>query len=78
MLANNKIGGIKNSDKLIKTSRKLLKTRKLLKGQKLFKFQKLAKSEKKLSKNGNLSKFNAKKNKPSFITFEARIAFNYL
>ena len=49
---------------------------KLEKSKKLSKSQKLAKSGKKLLKSGNLLDFNAKNNGPSFLTPEARAAFN--
>ena len=42
------------------------------------KSQKLAKSGKKLSKSGNLSNFNIKENRLSFLTTNARMAFNCL
>ena len=70
--AADKVGGIENGDDLIKKCEKLFKTRKLSKSQKL------AKSKKKLSKSGNLLNFDTKKNKPSFLTPDARIAFSYL
>ena len=72
MLATNKVGGVKGGDKLIEKCRKLLKTVKLSKSQKS------AKLKKKLSKSGNLSNFNPKKNRPSFLTPNARTAFNHL
>ena len=84
---NNKVDGFsidgnsvehaKKSKKLSK-SENLSKSQKLSKTRKLFKFQKLAKSRKKLSKSGNLFNFDAKKNGPSFLTSNARTAFNYL
>ena len=55
------------------------------KGQKLTKFRKLSKSEiskseksKKSSKSRNSSNFDATKTGPSFLTPDARMAFNYL
>ena len=72
VLATNKLGDIKGDDKSIEICRKLSKTRKL------FKSQKSAKSEKKLSKSGNLSNFDAKENGLSFLTPDAKMAFNYL
>ena len=57
---------IDNSEKIIKKS------------EKLFKSQKLAKLEKKLSKSENLFKFDIIKAGPSFLTFNTRMAFNYL
>ena len=42
------------------------------------KSQKSAKSEKKSSKSGNLPNFDAKNNRPSFLTSKAKTAFNYL
>ena len=89
MLITNKADDIDNDNKLIKKYEKLSKTRKLLKslklsklknlkGKKLSKSQKLAKSEKKLSKIGNLLSFDIKKNRPSFLTPNAKMSFNYL
>ena len=72
MLIANEIDDIESGDELIEKYRKLLKTRKLSKSQKS------AKSRKKLSKSENLPNFNVKKNKPSFLTSDARMAFNYL
>ena len=48
------------------------------KSRKLSKSQKLTKLRKKLSKSGNLPNFNAKKAGPSFLTSDAREAFNRL
>ena len=53
-------------------------TLQLSKTRKLSKSQKSAKSGKKLSKSENLSNFGAKKNGPSFLTLDARMAFNHL
>ena len=72
VLAANKVGGIKDSDKLIEKRGKLSKTKKLSKSQKS------AKSRKKSSKSGNLPNFDAKENGPSFLTPNTRTAFNYL
>ena len=72
MLATNEIGGVKGGNKSIKKCEKLSKTRKLSKSRKL------AKSKKELSKSGNLSNFEAKKNGPSFLTPNAKTAFNHL
>ena len=47
-----------------------------LKGQKLFKSPNPAKSRKYLSKSGNSPNFNTKNSRPSFLTLEARAAFN--
>ena len=66
MLVANKVSGVKGGDKLIK------------KCGKSSKFQKLAKSGKKLSKSGNSSNFDTKKNGPSFLTPNTRMAFNCL
>ena len=71
VLAANEVDGVKSSDKLIVKYEKLLKT------EKLSKSQKSAKSRKKLSKSGNLPNFDVKKNGPSFLTPNARTAFNY-
>ena len=89
MLATNKVGTIKNSNKLIQKCRKLSKTRKLLKslklsksinlkGEKLSKSYNLAKSKKKLSKSENSPNFNIKENGLSFLTLNVKIAFNCL
>ena len=72
VLAANEVGSVKRSDTLIEKYRKLLKTRKLSKSWKL------AKSGKKLLKSGNLPNFDTNKNKPSFLAFDAKMAFNYL
>ena len=82
MLIANEIGGMESVNELIKKYGKLLKIRKMLKSQKLLKSEnlkgkKLAKS-KKLSKSRNSPNFDAKKADPSFITFKARVTFNYL
>ena len=76
MLAANEVGGVKGSDELIEKYGKLLKTRKLSKSGNL-KGKKLAKS-KKPSKSGNSPNFDAKEAGPSFLTPEARSAFNRL
>ena len=78
----NKVDGIKNSNKLIEKFvklkiRKLFKSKKL-KSKKLSKSQNLAKLEKKLSKNRNLPNFGIKKARSSFLTFDAKMVFNYL
>ena len=57
---------------------KYINKSKKLKSKKLFKSQNLVKSEKKLSKIENLPNFNIKKVESSFLTFDAKIAFNYL
>ena len=49
-----------------------------LKGQKLTKSQKSAKLGKKSSKSGNLPNFDAKKNRPSFLTLGVKKTFNHL
>ena len=72
MFTANEIGGIESSNKLIEKYEKLSKTRKLSKSQKL------AKSRKKLSKSRNSANFNTKKNGPSFLIPNARMAFNHL
>ena len=75
VLAANKVGSIKGGNKLIE---KLID----LKTRKLFKLKKLRnrKSTKfyKSSKSRNSPKFNAQKNRPSFLILKARAAFNYL
>ena len=71
MLPVDEAGGIEDSDESIEKCGKLSKTGRLSKSQKS------AKSKKKLSKSGNLPYFNAEKNGPSFLTPNARIAFNY-
>ena len=81
MLATNKIGGFKSSDKSIGKSikskiRKMFKLEKL-KSKKLSKPQKLSKS-KKPSKSENSFKFTTRKIGTSFLTLKARTAFNYL
>ena len=48
------------------------------KSKKLFESQKSAKSRKKSSKSGNLLNYDTKKNGPSFLTSDARTAFNHL
>ena len=68
----NKVSGNKGGNESIEKYRKLSKIRKLSKSQKS------AKSGKKLSKSRNLSNFSAKKNEPSFLILNARIAFNCL
>ena len=72
VFATNEVGGIEGDDKSIEKYGKSSKTRKL------FKSQKSAKSRKKLSKSENLPHFNAKKNGPSFLTPDAKTAFNHL
>ena len=88
VLAANEVYIIEDSGKLIEEFvelkiGKLLKSLKLSKsrnskGEKLSKSQKLAKSRKKLLKNDNSLNFNTKKNRLSFLTFNARVVFNYL
>ena len=73
----NEVGGVEDSDKLIEKCGKQSKTRKLLKSLKLSKFQKLAKSGKKLSTNRNSPNFGATKAELSFLTSDARTAFNH-
>ena len=72
MPAANEASNVKDDDELIEKYRKLSKTRKLSKSQKS------AKSGKKLSKSRNLPNFDVKKNGPSFLTLNIRIAFNRL
>ena len=89
IIAINKVNNIKDSNKLIKKCGKLLKTGKLFKSlklsklensrdDKLSKFLKSTKLEKKLLKNENLSNFYTKKNRSSFLAFNAKIAFQCL
>ena len=66
-------GGVKIVKKLGK-----LKGQKTSKFQKLAKSRKLSKSGKNSSKSGNLPNFGATKSGPSFLTPEARSAFNRL
>ena len=82
VLAGNKIGGVKNGNKLIEKSEKLLKIGKLSKNLKLSKSEKsknenLSKSRKPL-KSRNLFKFATKKVKPGCLTLDARTIFNRL
>ena len=67
---DSKGGDSVGSVKIAKKSRKS-------KGQKTSKFQKSAKS-KKLLKIGSLPNFNAKNNRPNFLTLKTRSAFNRL
>ena len=60
----NKFGNISDNKLIIKSIK--------------LKAQKLSKLRKKLSKSENLSKFNIKKAKLSFLIFSARKIFNYL
>ena len=89
MLATIEIGSVEGGDKLIEKYKKLLKIGKLsknlklfksknLKSKKSFKSQKWAKLKKKLLKSKNSPKFDIKENKPSFLTPNVRMAFNYL
>ena len=82
MFATNKIDGIEGDDELIEKCEKLSKTGKLsrlgkLKSEKISKSQNLAKSGKSLSKSGNLTNFDATKDRPKFLTPDARTAFNH-
>ena len=72
MLATNKVGGVEGSNKSIEKYGKLSKIGKLSISQKS------AKLKKKLSKSENLSNFNAQENRPSFLTLNAKTAFNHL
>ena len=72
VLAANEVDGIEDDNKLIEKYGKLSKTGKMSKSQKS------AKSRKKLSKIRNLSNFNAKKNRSSFLTPNIKTAFNHL
>ena len=84
MVATNKVSSIEGSNESIEKYGKLSKTRKLFKSWKLSKIGKLlksrksAKSGKKSSKSENLYNFDAKENRPSFLTPNAKIAFNHL
>ena len=86
VLAANEVDSIESGDKSIKKCGKLSKTGKSSKFQKLSKLGKSksektskswnsAKSGKKLSKSGNSTNFDATKNRPKFVTSDARIAF---
>ena len=66
VFATNQVGGIEDDNELIEKYGKLSKS------------QKLAKLEKKLSKSRNLPNFDIEENGPSFLTPDARMAFNYL
>ena len=72
LFAANEVGSFESGNESIKKYGKLLKTKKLSKSQKS------AKSRKELLKSGNLPNFNAKENRPSFLTPDARTTFNYL
>ena len=72
MLVANEDGGVEDDNKSIEKCEKLSKTRKLSKSQKS------AKSGKKLSKSEILLNFDTKKNGLSFLTLNARTAFNCL
>ena len=63
---------------MIEKCGKSSKSQKLSKTGKLSKFQKSAKSGKELSKSENLPNFDAKENGPSFLTPNARTAFDHL
>ena len=76
MFAANEVGGIEDGDGSIEKYRKSSKTGKLSKSGNL-KGKKSAKS-KKPSKSGNSPNFDAKEAGPSFLTPEARSAFNRL
>ena len=76
VLVANEVGGIEGGGELIEEYEKSLKTGKLSKSRKS-KGKKSAKS-KKPSKSGNSPNFNAKEAGPSFLTPEARSAFNRL
>ena len=76
MLAVNEVGGFEGGDESIEKCRKSSKTGKLSKSGNS-KGKKLAKS-KKPSKSGNSPNFDAKEAGPSFLTPEARSAFNRL
>ena len=56
---------------------KLFKSRKS-KSEKMSKSRNLAKLRKKLSKSGNLTNFNVTKDRPKFLTPNARISLNHL
>ena len=72
VLGANEVDGVESNDELIEKCEKLSKTGKLSKSQKL------AKLRKKSSISGNLPNFDAKENKSSFLTSDARMTFNYL
>ena len=76
MLVADEVDGVKGGGESIEKCGKLLKTGKLSKSGNS-KGKKLAKS-KKPSKSGNSPNFDAKEAGPSFLTPEARSAFNRL
>ena len=89
VLAADEVDGVEGGDESIEKCGKLSKTGKLSKSQKLSKSGKsksektskswnLAKSGKKLSKSGNSTNFDATKDRPKFLTLDARTAFNRL
>ena len=89
VLTTEELDGIEGGDESIEKCGKLLKTGKLSQSTKLSKSRKSkskktsksqnsAKSEKKLSKSGNLTNFNAMKDKPKFLIPNATTAFNRL
>lgn len=72
-------GGDNKIDRFnVNRGKKITKKSRNFKNKKLCKPQKLTKSRKKQSKIGNLSKFNTKKTKPSFLIIDAKTAFNCL
>ena len=78
VLAANKVGDVRGADGSNDGSKRVEpKTRKTSKVQESSKSRQLAKS-KKSSKSGNLPNFNATEPRLSFLTPEARLAFNHL
>ena len=83
VLTTNKVDSIKGSDKLIEKCGKLSKSEKLSrsgksKSKKISKSRNLAKLGKNLSKSRNLTNFDTIEDRPKFLTFDTRIAFNRL
>ena len=77
---NNEVDGFdigENSIEYAKKSEKLSKSRKS-KSEKISKSQNLAKLGKKLSKSRNSTNFDGMEDRPKFLIFNTRIAFNHL
>ena len=83
MLAANEVDGIEGSDESVEKYGKSSKTGKLSrseksKSEKTSRSQNSTKSRKKSSKSGNSTNSDATKDRPKFLTFDARTAFNRL